>query len=289
MSDARVPALLRALVDDAGLFPPERLPMAEAAARHRADEVAAHPMLTHRFLCPVSRIGDLQGQLGERDRFRLGLIADTGIEGVRAALEEAGTDRRLVVELVEVPLAEGDQAAVVAKALDELAGLPAGVAAYLEPKREPGWLDAVTVAASHRTGGSRGLKVRCGGVRAELFPSAAELAAFVRNCVEAGVPFKATAGLHHAVRYRDPATGFDHHGFLNLLVAAGLAVQHAQVTEVEAALGLADGAELVALARALDGETARTTRQLLVSYGSCSTNEPIEDVTVLGLVAAEER
>ena len=43
--------LLAALVDDAGLFPPESLPMAEALTRHRADEAAGHLMLSGRFLC----------------------------------------------------------------------------------------------------------------------------------------------------------------------------------------------------------------------------------------------
>lgn len=296
MSDARagVPPLLRALVDDAGLFPPERLPMPDATARHRKDEAAAHPMLTRRFLCPASRLTELREQLTDADRFRVGLIADTGAEGVRPALEDADTDPRLVTELVEVPLGTGDQAAQVATAIDELADLSPGTAVYLEPNRAPGWLDAVTAVAKHpagaRSGGPRrGLKVRCGGVRAELFPSAAELAAFVRACADAGVPFKATAGLHHAVRYRDPATGFDHHGFLNLLVAAGLAVQDAGEAEMRAALGSADGAELAARARVLDGDTVRRTRELLVSYGSCSTSEPIEAVAELGLATAEER
>jgi hypothetical protein len=32
--------LLAALVDDAGLFPPKSLPMADALARHQADEDA---------------------------------------------------------------------------------------------------------------------------------------------------------------------------------------------------------------------------------------------------------
>jgi len=36
--------------------------MAEALARHRADEAAGYPMLSHRFLCPASRIGELRAE-----------------------------------------------------------------------------------------------------------------------------------------------------------------------------------------------------------------------------------
>src|SRR5439155_19860364 len=85
------PGLLAALVDDAGLFPPESLPMAEALARHRADEAAGYPMLSHRFLCPASRIGELRaewaGLAGDRPDgpLRLGVILDTGLDGLDAA------------------------------------------------------------------------------------------------------------------------------------------------------------------------------------------------------------
>lgn len=315
MSDARelggVPPLLRGLVDDAGLFPPERLPMESAIVRHRADEVAGHPMLTHRFLCPASRVGQLRTQLGDCDRFRLGVIADTGLDDLVSVLGAAGDDGRLAIELVEVPLGSGVPADEAGAALDALADLPAGTAAYVELQRVPGWLDAVGVLADRAggehgisssatnvtegrattgaTGGAtRGAKIRCGGVRAELFPTAAELGEFVRTCAAAGVPFKATAGLHHAVRYRDAATGFDHHGFLNLLLATALAASGVREDDLLAVLACADGGELGARALELDADTAVRTRELLVSYGSCSTSEPIDDVTGLGLVTAEE-
>lgn len=56
-------ALTSALVDDAGLFPPEELDMASAVARHRRDRAAGSPVLTHRFVCPVARLGELRARL----------------------------------------------------------------------------------------------------------------------------------------------------------------------------------------------------------------------------------
>jgi len=64
-SEYSLKGLLARLVDDAGLFPPEQLPMGEALARHWADEMSPSPgrsMLTHRFLCPASRLGELRAE-----------------------------------------------------------------------------------------------------------------------------------------------------------------------------------------------------------------------------------
>ena len=147
----------------------------------------------------------------------------------------------------------------------------------------PDWEDALTAIAE------RGLtaKVRCGGIEAHLFPSAAQLAAFLAAATRVGVPFKATAGLHHAIRYRDSKTGFLHHGFLNILVATARAVGGADLPAVEAALLIDDGRELAAQARALPPETAELARQRFLAYGSCSTSEPVEDLADLGLVGKD--
>ena len=279
------PALLARLVDDAGLFPPASLPMTDALARHRADEAGAFPMLSHRFLCPTSRLGELRtdpamGAAAGAGPLRLGLIHDTGLAALAGALAEVAADPRLALELVEAP-APG--VADVGDALDALSPVPA--AAFVEGPRDPGWVTALAARRPPDPGGAlRGAKVRCGGARAELFPSPEQLAAFVCACFEHGVPFKATAGLHGAVRHRDDATGFVHHGFLNLVLAAVRAAAGAPVDVVAGVLSSTDAAALVAEARAVSGREATAARLLFRAYGSCSTSEPRDEAAALGLL-----
>ena len=272
--------LLAGLVDDAGLFPPASLPMGAALARHRADESAGYPMLSHRFLCPASRLGELRAELDAEENLRLGLILDTGLDGLAPALAETADEPRLALELVEVP---APTAGDVGAALDALAGF--GAAAFVEGPRDPGWVKALSARHPPESGGPlRGAKVRCGGARAELFPSPEELAAFVCTCFEHGVPFKATAGLHGAVRHRDESTGFVHHGFLNLVLAAVRAASGAPLDRVAAVLASTDGPALAAEARAVSGRELAAARLLFRAYGSCSTSEPREEAVALGLV-----
>jgi hypothetical protein len=134
---------------------------------------------------------------------------------------------------------------------------PAADEVYLEARIEPG-LRA---------------KVRCGGVRV---PTVDELAGFVRACREASVVFKATAGLHHALA----ADG--QHGFLNLLAACVFG------DEEEALRG--DGFELDAdsfrwRGRAAGPEQlARVRQELFAGFGSCSFEEPVDELKALGIL-----
>ncbi len=84
-------------------------------------------------------------------------------------------------------------------------------------------------------------KFRTGGVVATAYPDEAELAAAIHTVATSGVRFKATAGLHHAVRNTDPDTGFEQHGFLNLMLATHRATDGATVEEIAATLADRDG------------------------------------------------
>ncbi|GAA2580399.1 hypothetical protein SMC26_20735 [Actinomadura fulvescens] len=273
----RAVSLLEALVDDAGLFPPTALDLADAVRRHLADQAGRHPMLSHRFLCPASRLAELRGRLNGGHRFRVGLIADTGVDGLSDALADIGVDPRLEIALLEVPLAAipGGEAPAMAMVRNVAQGC---APVFFEPAS----YDRVPETVRALQDGE-GLKLRCGGLRAELFPSPSVLAGALVTAVAAGVPVKATAGLHEAVRHHDPATGFTHHGYLNLLLATAEAVAGAEAYDVRRALEITDAAALTARLKALDERAVDRLRRTFASYGSCSTRTPIDQARELGL------
>ncbi|GAA3256366.1 hypothetical protein [Nonomuraea helvata] len=246
-----------ALVDDAGLFPPTSLHMDEALARNRRDLEHGSSVLTHRFLCPASRLHRLR-DMDYRPR-RIGLILDQ---------EEVPGFDDLPVDFVEAALPPDMTIDVLARGL----GLTESVRLFVE-------LAPARLGVDVPDG--IGLKVRCGGLTAEAFPPAEHLGAFIRFCVEHDIPFKATAGLHHAVRHFDPSLGVDRHGFLNLVLAVCEAVEGRDPVPL---LRTTDVGHIVRLAHSVQEDTAKRARQLLVSYGSCSTSTPVEDLRTLGLI-----
>lgn len=287
MTGLRVSSVLFAgLVDDAGLFPPTALPMNASAARHRADLAAGEPVLTHRFLCPASRIGELRAHLEDGDRFKLGLIADTGADGLHPAIDAIDADPRLELAAVEFPLARTglEDPADALNAACEAAAAAGEVPLFVEPT-ELSDVDSLAAAvAAKRSLGRLGVKLRCGGIRQELFPSPEDLASAIVSVVAHGVLLKATAGLHHAIRHTDPTTGLVHHGYLNLLVAVAEAVAGAEAEAVAETLLVTDAADLVERVGQLDEEQAAAVRRTFVSYGSCSTRVPVDEARELGLV-----
>ncbi|MBB5922904.1 hypothetical protein FHR81_003961 [Actinoalloteichus hoggarensis] len=267
------------LIDDAALFPPGSASMPDAVRRHLEARAGGTAGVLGLFLCPASRLSELITELIKAKPIRpvaLSLVIDTGLGGVPKAVSIVESRSELLaLRMVEMP-APSDLDEVWLERVSEF--VPEDVIRVIEPRRGgPGWLESVRRVAEHGSWP----KLRCGGQTMEAFPGADQVADFLAVASTTGLPFKATAGMHHAVRYTDEETGFTHHGFLNLIVATARSLSGKDVRE---ALLSTDAEALVNEAEALGDEAATAVRSVFASYGSCSLTEPVEDLEQLGLL-----
>ncbi len=301
-------AFLRGLIDDAGLFPPAALDMAQALRVDAAARAGADAWMVGRFILPAPRLGELlMGLNAPAAPLGLSVIVDpVGASGkLDDALGTIGAGAHAArIESVEVrppAAADGDLRGAVLRLVADLdaSALGPGTAVYVELDLAGDWRARVaTVAgalADARTRSKHDVcaKLRCGGVTADAVPAPAQVAFTIGTLRALGVPFKATAGLHHPVRHHNAAAGFVMHGFLNVIGAAVL--DHALdlddrtradvvAEEDPAAFALGDDAFAWRDLRVPERDVAEARRSFVRSYGSCSLSEPVEDLVALGIL-----
>ncbi|MGH8870081.1 MAG: hypothetical protein ACRDYU_19095 [Actinomycetes bacterium] len=276
-------ALFAALVDDAALFPPGSAPMPDALAAHREHRRAAYADLVGPFLCPASRVPEMQSHLVSGDALPLRLIADGGPEGLAGARDLLLDDDRVELVGVELPIPASPDMGAAARLLLDV--LDFSVDAYVEIPRGAGWEAALDVLAAD---GAEHAKFRTGGTNPEAYPSETELAVFIRRCLDTQVSFKLTAGLHHAVRRTEPVEGFEEHGFANVLAATRAGLIGAEAEDMAAILAERDRTAVVGLLERMSDADAAVVRAFFLSYGSCSVTEPLDDLLALGLLSKED-
>jgi hypothetical protein len=137
-----------------------------------------------------------------------------------------------------------------------------------------------------------GYKLRTGGVTADAFPTSAQIASALVSPATHQLPIKFTAGLHHPIRQFRDEVKTKMHGFLNVLGAAVLAAEH-QWNADQTAIMLEDEKpnsfsftdDFFAWREwKIDIERLRYRRKFVRSFGSCSFDEPREDLHALNLL-----
>lgn len=285
---AALRALLAGRIDYAGLFPPAALSMADAVANFAAYRESADAWALARFVLPIVRLEEFEVAGAPHLRgapWRLAVLAQaTDADAIRAF--NGRMTGRAHIDTVE-------SRAVTDNDVVALAPLASLATTYVElPIRE----DPTPLVAALAAHGLRA-KVRTGGVTAESFPRANEVARFLVVCVAHRVMLKATAGLHHPLRGEYPLT-YDARsaratmfGFVNLFLAASFARQGMDVAVLEELLDERDpgafqvndnqvtwrGHTLTASALANDRD------HFAVSFGCCSFREPLDDLLALSL------
>lgn len=195
-------AVLEHLFDDASLFPPVSRPMAEALRGHATFTAGPHRRLAGPFLCPASRLPELDACLaaGVPAPASVGVVGYEGFSGWRRVFATRGLVQVEAPARVRVPVPPGRVHLFV----------------ELAPRDDlDRSLDAIAASGGH------GVKVRGTGPTRHAVPSCGWLAEVLVGCAERRLVLKVAGGADHPYRRRaDPGP---HHGVVNLLAAAAAA------------------------------------------------------------------
>lgn len=291
-----VSTLLNEAIDYAGLFPPSAVSMADAVINYATYRNSNYSWMLGRFIVTAARLDEFYESARDfvsRDadsEWHLSVVAGEDIvDTIRRIEQFTAASDGVVIDSVEV---RANSASKIKNTIDSL---PEGVVAYFELPLDESLADLI---ADVSISGGRA-KIRTGGVTPDAFPTSRDIIRFVRGCLAANVPFKATAGLHHPIRCFKPLTYEANsvqstmHGFLNLFLMTGMAREGFRQTLLEEVME----EEFVEVFHFEDQSAAWREQYSLniwqiealrkhgiQSFGSCSFDEPIADLQQLGIL-----
>lgn len=294
-----VDALLEGLIDYAGLFPPAGEDMRTALENYASYAKGPDRRALGRFIVPITSLAELEKQgsdlipQGGGDQpWRLSVLVADDIAAAAEKMSRFNQDHasgsregRAVIDVVEMKATTPDEIAKQRRALSP------EFTAYFEIPLS-GDMSALLSAMSKLDARA---KVRTGGVTVEAFPSADMLSQFIAACAKAGVPFKATAGLHHPVRndyrltYESNAPKGTMYGFLNVFLASVLVYAGEDEATCKAVLEESDASTFSfedAAIRWRDkvagtDQIAAARSEFAIAFGSCSFREPVDELAAL--------
>jgi hypothetical protein len=303
MPAASLETLLAKSIDYAGMFPPCSLAL-ELALQNQAQYVRSpEAWMLNTFVLPVEQFDAARQLLSLFDPAHPLRVAALGPKTVDAnafldALEDADAAIRSLssnVDLVsishlEMVLPQDIDLALLKEARSIVGDLPV----FWEGPPDRAEQTAALLAEhnSDEDAATFGYKLRTGGVTTDAFPTSAQIAAALVTPATHQLPIKFTAGLHHPIRQFRNEVKTKMHGFLNVLGAAVLAAEHrwdakqaATMLEDENAASFSFGEDSFAWREwKIDIERLEYRRRFVASFGSCSFDEPREDLRALNLL-----
>jgi hypothetical protein len=303
MPTASLKALLDQAIDYAGMFPPCDLAL-EPALRNQASYVRSpEAWILNGFVLPIKQFDAAKQLLSKFDPHHPLRVAALGPKTTTAdafldALYEAAAAIRFVlrydVDLVPVShlemfLPDDVDSASLKKATAIVGKLPVFWEAPPESAQQ-----TIALIAGHNsdTNTTFGYKLRTGGVTVDAFPTSRQIASALVTQAMHRLPIKFTAGLHHPIRQFRDEVKTKMHGFLNVLGAAVLAAEHqwdvdqtVMMLEDEDPRSFSFIDDFFAWHNwKIDTERLRDRRKFVRSFGSCSFDEPREDLRALKLL-----
>ena len=301
---ASLRALLNQSIDYAGMFPPCSLALEPALQNHASYVHSPEAWMLNGFVLPVEQFDPTTQFLSEFDShhpLRVAALgpkttnADAFLDALYNAHAAIRSFSRYNTDLVSISHLEmflpKDVDSTSLKTASSIVGeLP--VFWEAPPDKAEQTIALIGGHNSDEEVATFGYKLRTGGVTADAFPTSAQIA---RTLVKAGthqLAIKFTAGLHHPIRQFRDEVKTKMHGFLNVLGAAVLAAEHRWNAE-QAVIMLEDEDprsfsftdDFFAWRDwKIDTERLQEWRKFVRSFGSCSFDEPRDDLRALGFL-----
>lgn len=301
--NAAFKTFLSQILDYAGLYPPANLTLEVAFQNFIHYQASPDAWMLSRFVVPAKRLAELPsfqenlsftalGRGGRDIEELLGNIA-LDIADIRLFCEARDNAQADMFEVALPASSLTDKFAandIVTRAAEMLN--KNGIIVFFEAPFSEGWevrVQKLTRALRKVKDKHVGFKLRTGGVTADAFPSPEQIAWAMTEVREAGVPMKCTAGLHHPIRHFNSSVNTKMHGFLNVFGAGVLAfANRISQTQIQSILEDEDPASFVFDEAGFGWRNLRVAtsavmqaRQLITSFGSCSFNEPREDLKAI--------
>jgi hypothetical protein len=299
---ASLRSFLSGIIDYAGLFPPAELDMRSAVRNYAEYRASADRDLLGRFVIPSSRLDEF----AEASRGML----ERGAGSVPWCLsvlvgEDLAKARQAMIEFTSSHMSDSDGGHALCDAvelraineqqmIDAVKAFPRPLHQFFEIPLKKGFERTLEVVAAHRASA----KLRTGGAAPDAFPSSESIIRFIAASNELGLPFKATAGLHHPLcgsyplTYATDAPRATMYGYINLFLASAF-IRKGSAEDDACAILEESSVEAFSFRESgvswggnkLNRDDLRMTRsRLFLSFGSCSFREPVDEARALGLI-----
>lgn len=312
-------SFLKGIIDYAGLFPPANLQLEEAFANYLRYRESENSFMLSRFICPVKLFKQLENLSFESgEKIHLSVLGRGGynIQDFNENLSEDikiwkgfvdNNGKRFATDSFEIKLPDEliteHNSGIVSDFADKLSEkikseFDFPVFMFLEGQIGSEWqknikclIDGINIR--NKKHHDAGFKLRTGGEEANSFPDPGQISFAIRECLDRSVPMKCTAGLHHPFRHFDKNIGTYMHGFVNVFGAGIIAMRH-NISDSDLKEILSDenpdnfnfSDEYFSWKdwKASIQEIVLARKDLMLSFGSCSFDEPVEDLKNLNLL-----
>lgn len=310
---------LTGIIDYAGLFPPANLHLNEAFANYLKYRKDKYSFMLSRFICPVKLFKELEGLNPDSDEVIYLSVLGRGGYNIRDFTENLNEDiglwknfskstgKRFVTDTFEIKLPDelitDHKSGIVSEFIDSISEkirseFENPVLMFFEGHIGTEWQKNIKcltegINIHNKNHPDSGFKLRTGGIESYSFPEPRQIAFAIRECLDRSVRMKCTAGLHHPFRHFDKTIGTKMHGFINVFGTGIIAMRH-NISDAGLKEILTDEnpdnfifTDEYFSWKNWDiniSEIELARKDLMMSFGSCSFEEPVEDLKNLNLL-----